>query len=158
MNWTGAANSRMEMNKKYYIISGSILIVLALLAYIHKSNGDYYRISVEEAFASLQDGSAGEMNASDSTVLTIELIAGDSAIMIFDERGHHISLTSDQLLEKKFLQRLRKQEGSIVILSEDAGLAIHSWLILRRMGIRNLKIAEHLKNEKPEYTFEPEEE
>ena len=136
--------------------------MLGLLVFLimRDYRGNYYKISVEDAHAILINTdlniSAEELKAAGSTVLKIHLIMGTSDNDAFSEEGDQITVPAANLLNRRFLRRIENHKGTVVIVSEDIGLATHAWVILTRKGFENIKIFGFSNNENLRYTFRPE--
>lgn len=149
-------NKRNTVNKKYYIISGAIILTLLVFVFLYESNGNYYKKSVEDTYALLVNSdiniSVGELKAAGPEILKINVVfEGEES-----EMDNYISVQAENLLDKDFVKRLKNHKETIVIVSEDIGLAAHTWLILNRKGIDNMKILGISENEMFKYTFESE--
>ena len=149
-------NKRNIVNKMYYIISGGIVLTLLVFVFIDESKGNYYKKSVEDTYALLGNSdiniSAGELKATGTDILKINIVFEDEE----SELNNYISVRLENLLKRKFIKRLKKHKGTIVIVSEDIRLAANAWVILTRKGLDNIKILGLTKNETLKYTFEPE--
>lgn len=148
------------MKKKYYIFSGIIILVLIVFLSLREYKSNYYKLSVEDTHAIIINAdpaiSAQELKAAGSTILKIDFIEGNPENEVFIEDMNLITVPTSKLLDRKFLKRLEKHDGIIAIVSEDAALASHAWLILTRKGIDNIKILDVSQNETLRYTFKPE--
>ena len=155
-----AVNRRISMNKKYYIYSGAIIIILVVLVLINENKGDYYKKSVEDIHIQLKtediDISSDELKVAGSAVLQVNVVLEDGENEVVNKSENYISVPAESLLDRKFLKQLKKQKGIIAIVTEDPGLAVDSWLILTRKGIDNIKILDYKQSEVLQYTFEPE--
>ena len=137
-------------------MSGAIILTLLVFIYIDESKGNYYKKSVADTYTLLVNSdiniSEGELKAAGPEILRINLFfEGEES-----EQNNPISILPENLLDRKFVKQLKKHKGTIVIVSEDAGLAAHTWLILTRKGFDNIKILRVTENETLKYTFEPE--
>lgn len=148
------------MKKKYYIFSGIIIIVLVLFLSLREYKSNYYKLSVEDTQAILINTdfniSRDELKEAGSTILKLDFVEGNPEKEVFTENMNLITVPAANLLDRKFLRRLKKQEGIVVIVSEDDALATHAWLILTRKGFDNIKILGVSENETLRYTFKPE--
>lgn len=148
------------MKKTNYIFSGIIILVLIVFLFFREYKSNYYKLSVEDAHAILINTdlniSTEELKAAGSAILKLDFVEGNIENVVFDEKMNLITVPASNLLDRKFLRRLEKHEGIIAIISEDAGLAAHSWLILTRKGFNNIKILGVSENEIFRYTFKPE--
>ena len=59
-------------------------------------------------------------------------------------------------MKRHLLNQLEQHKGIIVIVTEDVALAVHSWFILTRKGVDNIKILDVANNELLNYSFEAE--
>lgn len=148
------------MNKKYYILSGIIILVLIVFLSLREYKGNYYTLSVEETQAILINTdcniSGDALNVAGSSILKLDFDEGNLGHELFTENMNLITVPTSNLLKRKFLRRLENHEGTIAIVSEDAVLATHAWLILTRKGFDNIKILDVSENETLRYTFKPE--
>lgn len=146
--------------KRHYLYSGLIIIIILILVFVHEYRGNYYDRSIEEAWALLQmkdiNISDDEMRAAGPSVLKLDIVFDDTEENVIKERENYISVPTSKLLDRKFLKQLEQHKGVIVIVTEDIALAVHSWLILTRKGIDNIKILGLTNNEVFNYSFEPE--
>ena len=148
------------MKKKYYIFSGSIILILLVFLSLREFNGNYYKMSVKDAYAILIKTdiniSAEELKETGSSVLKVHIVLGTSENEAFSEEDDQITVPAANLLDSRFLKRIGNDKGTIVIVSEDVELATHAWIILTRKGFENIKISDFSKDEKLNYTFQPE--
>lgn len=148
------------MKKKYYIFSGIIILILVLFLSFREYKSNYYKLSVEDTQALLINTdlniSKQELNEAGSAILKLDFVEGNQEKEVFFENMNIITIPASNLLDRKFLRRLKTHEGIIAIVSEDAALATHSWLILTRKGFDNIKILDVSENETLRYTFKPE--
>lgn len=151
-------NKTKSVHKKYYIISGLILLTLLVFVIIYESKGNYYTKSVEDAYALLFHSDinldSGELQASAKDLLKVNVVLEGEE----NELKNHLTIRSENLMEKQFLKRLKQHKGDIAIVSEDLGLAAHAWVILTRKGFDNIKVKGINENETMKYTFEPDKE
>lgn len=150
------ANRRITMNKKYFVYSAVIIVTLVVFIFMHESKGNYYKESVEDTHAFLTNNdvniTAAEIRMANSEMLQLDVVlAGE-----FSDENNYITVPIGQLLNRKFLNRLKKHDGTIAIVSEDANLAVQAWVMLTRKGINPMKILGFRANETLKYTFEPE--
>ena len=151
-------NKQNKVNKKYYILSAAIILVLLVFVFIDMSKGNYYKKSVEDTFAHLilADINVSNMKQKEATQKLLEV----NVVFEGEDRevNDRITVRAENLLDDNFLKLLNKHQGPVVIVSDDLGLAAHAWVILTRKGYDNLKIRGVTENEMLKYTFEPEKE
>lgn len=148
------------MKKKYYIFSGIIILVLIAFLSLREYKSNYYKLSVEDTHAILINVdlniSNQELKAAGSDILKLYFTEGNIENEVFNEKMNLITFPTSNIIDRKLLRRLEKHEGIIAIVSDDAGLAAHAWLILTRKGFDNIKILGVSENESLRYTFKPE--
>ena len=148
------------MNKKYYIFSGTVILVLIVFLSLREYKSNYYKLSIEDTQAILINTdlniSNQELKEAGSAILKLDFVEGRIENEVFTENMNLITVPTSNLLDRKFLRRLNKHEGIVAIVSEDAGLAAHAWMILTRKEFDNIKILDVSENETLRYTFKPE--
>jgi len=154
-----AVNKRISM-KRYYIYSGAIITILLIFVFIHEYKGNFYTRSLEDTYALLQTQdiniSGDELDAAGPTVLELDIVYNDIENNEIKKAEGCITVPTAKLLDQQFLKQLEQHKGMIVIVTKDVALAVHSWLILTRKGVDNIKILELANNEVLNYSFEPE--
>ena len=154
----------METIKNYRIVIIFIVVVLILVIIRlalpgrfkpdatkwAKPSFDGSELITPEDFASLQG---------DNLVIALD----DQAVPELPSDISKVRISPDSILAEGNLKLIRKNEGTVALISADPSLSAKMWMILKQMGIKDLYIMtsendnEALKNKfRPDTLFRPE--
>lgn len=146
---------RIAMNRRYYLYSAAIIVVLLSLVFINEKRGNHFEKSVNDThdlFITADPTiSLEEIDAAGSEILRLDILSGEPR----RESSNYIAIPIDEISEPEFLKRLKKHKGLIAIITNDLKLVAPAWVILTRMGISNIRILDADDYETLRYTFEP---
>ena len=132
--------NQMKFLRQYWIVLSIILLAVILVlirTYGHNFRYDAVRWaepSVHSSNIITEDQIAG-MN---SYVLLITL--GNEAPAIEQLQDKILKLNPESVLEKTNLSLIRKNNGPVILYSEDASVSARVWMVLSEMGLKNIFI------------------
>ncbi len=145
--------------KKYgFILSSVFLAGIILLILVVEIREDYYTLTTEEVHdISVRQElviTSTELKKYQASSLLVHL-CGKSENDNFSASDQEISINPSDLLLRKYRKLYAKNQGVLILSSEDIETAAKAWVILNRKGYRVIKILDDKANEKINYSFQP---
>ena len=131
----------MKFIKQYWLVLSIFLLVTSLIMIRAFSTKNFRYDAVKWA----------EPSALGSNLLTedmIPLLSGKILLVNLDNKAAHDERFENNtlmvepllVLEKENLSRIRKNEGPVILFSEDSSLSARIWMVLSEMGMENIYI------------------
>jgi hypothetical protein len=131
--------------KKYgYLISGFVVLALITAIFITEHKGNYYKASTNEVHKLLLDSNIiinlVTITAHKEPILIIRLAENgeDSSFVALNAKA--INIKPNELLNPENRNLYKDHSGIILLQSENLDLAAEAWVLLSRMGYKNIKI------------------
>ncbi|MBN2348536.1 MAG: hypothetical protein JXJ22_06860 [Bacteroidales bacterium] len=146
------------MKKIGYLLSSVIILLVILFIILHEIKGDYYRLSVEEAYTITQNERIliryDALDSINPEPLIIYLSENPVENSISAKNYKNLMAKPAELLNLKY-RKIYRHTGNLVLWSDNPGLSAGAWVILNRKGYKNIKILGDPENETFKYSFQP---
>ena len=131
--------------KKYgYLISGFVVLTLITAIFITERKGNYYKASPNEVHKLLLDSNIVinpfTITVQKEPVLIIRLTENLENTSILALNAKTINIKPNDLLKPENRKLYKDHSGIIMLQSENLDLAADAWVLLSRMGYKNIKI------------------
>ncbi len=144
--------------KQKYLLAGVIFCLFIALIFMREYNGNYYRVSAEEAYQISLNRNIFMTPASLDTLNEGSLMISLSEKSDNDALPEHhlkiMHIVPTELLIWKNRRQFNNLTGSIVLQSKNLRSATNAWVILSRRGYRNIRILDENSNEELKYAFQ----
>ena len=130
----------MKFFRQYWLVLSIILLAVILVlirTYGHNFRYDAVRWA-EPSVHSSNIITADQIATMNSDVLLISL--GNEAPAIEQLQDKILKLNPESVLEKTNLSLIRKNNGPVILYSEDASVSARVWMVLSEMGLKNIFI------------------
>lgn len=147
----------MEIIKKNKVVIAVVLTVL-ILVLIRVFGVNHFKNDSKKM---------AEPSLTRSNIITVEragTLLGNK-LFIYLDRMHPetfkitketMIIPSDSILNKKYLNKIRKHEGPVILYSTEGAVSARIWMVLSQMGCRNIYIlASSIDNEVFKNKFRP---
>ncbi len=132
----------MKRLLKEYRFVFLFIVILGILVLVRTYDHGRFRYDAVRWASPSADGAAlissAELSHAAGTVL---FLLPDGSVTPPDIPDSEVlAVGVDSLIEKKNLRRIRRNDGVVVICTEDVSMAAGVWMVLSQTGIRNLYI------------------
>jgi hypothetical protein len=147
----------MELIKKFKVVIGIVLITLILIL-IRSTGANHFKNDAKK----WADPSVKQSNT--ITIEQAKVLKGKNLLISLDKEsgsineidGETLLIPADSILSKDNLNRIKKHDGRVLIVSSEPGLSARIWMILSQMGCRNVYILSNTAdNEVLKFKFQP---
>lgn len=148
------------MKKIRYIISAAIFVMLIILIVSKKVKDNYYTLDTKKVYS---------MTIDSSVIITkneLSRFAGDPVVVSLSEPDKPADTALNNftvryvkpadLLNRENKHFYKKNNGPILLYSNDESLAAQAWVILTKKGFKNLYVLDMNERENLNYSFQPE--
>jgi len=146
----------MNFIKKYKTIL-IIIVPIVILVIIRSFGTNHFKTDARKH---------AEASFSRSNMLTPEKASGldgEKLLVVFEKDvikhnlpGETISLTPENILEKKNIRKILQHKGPVLLVSSEISVSVRAWMILSQMGAENIYIlSEDTEPEVLKYEFRP---
>lgn len=131
--------------KKYgYLISGIAVLALITAIFIAEHKGNYYKASTNEVHKLLLDSNIVinpvSITVQKESVLIIRLAENEEDSGIVALNAKTLNIKPNELLNPENRKHYKDHSGIILLQSENLDMAAEAWVLLSRMGYKNIKI------------------
>jgi len=150
---------KMTMKKHWYLLSGIIFSALIVLIILVEHKGNYYKVTPEQVQKKVLN---------DRIVMNSETISNlkESVLLICLSGNVEDSINSlnyvktlkikpEDLLKTENRKLYEDHSGIIILHSDDLTLEANAYVLLSRMGYKNVKIWTDKDDDKLNYSFQP---
>jgi len=149
----------MTMKKNWYLLSGILFSALIVLIIIVEHKGNYYKATPEEVHKLLLDSSivinSVTINIQKEPILIICLSENVEDSINSASVIKTVLVKPEYLLKPENRKLYKNHSGTIVLQSDNLDLAANAWVLLTRLGYKNIKIWNSKIDDKLNYTFQP---
>lgn len=142
------------MIKKYNVVIGIVLIILALV--VIRSTGNKFRPDAMKHAEAAFNG---------SNIITSDQAAGlegKGLLIVLDNTDRYrdvpdaVSMEPGSVLERGNLKMIRHNKGPVILFSGDPSVSAGVWMVLSQLGIRNVYILSETKDDETmKHEFRP---
>ena len=148
------------MKKIRYIISAAIFVMLIILIVSKKVKDNYYTLDTKKVYSMTIDSSVivnkNGLSRFSGDPVVVSLSEpdkpADTALNNFTVRY----VKPADLLSRENKNFYKKNNGPILLYSDDESLAAQAWVILTKKGFKNLYVLDMNERENLNYSFQPE--
>lgn len=128
------------MKKTAIYISSITFLALLVLIGIREIKGNYFKSSVSEThLLSLKDASYTNVNQLTSESIIIQLTNNESDNFKLQLHGASVVyIEASKLLSRENKKVLKDIKGDIILFSNDVQITANAWVILSRLGYKNV--------------------